>query len=423
MAYKSSRYNVVSKEVESSVLLYNTLSNNLVLLSSSEYSNVLSGVYSDISHGLGLIIEEGVDEKELYHSMLVNEVKNDKSLGVVIAPTLSCNYSCNYCYNGIDIKNERNSRVAKALEYIESKIDHVDTLELTWYGGEPFLKINEIVETSLLLQELCQKNGVIYKEHLLTNGSLMSLHHTEKLLKMSLEYVQVSIDWPVYSSQRHTRKQTSAQALDIALSNINNIDNDIPVYIRVNLFPNSFATIELLLLKIKRKVSREVNVYFHRIHDSNDVILNEKYRGNYDYNIHDYYKNLIKARALLRDYGFSCDPLPNKSSSIGCMAQTKNHITIGYEGEIRKCIREIIGEGASIEGNVSNGRAKFYQNSIFSVDDACLECQFVPLCHGGCPKEQFEHFDKKQERCTPWKFILESELNTLIDQMEINHEN
>ncbi len=48
------------------------------------------------------------------------------------------------------------------LNFIESQIGHLDSLNITWYGGEPLLELERILSLSKQMLRLCKKNNVRY---------------------------------------------------------------------------------------------------------------------------------------------------------------------------------------------------------------------------------------------------------------------
>lgn len=96
--------------------------------------------------------------------------QHDKSsLGVVVAPTLDCNFACPYCF-------EKNKRVNYMKPEVEQRLcnfiienSNDAPITLYWYGGEPLLAIESIRR---ILKEL---NGKIKIDNhvLISNGYLL----------------------------------------------------------------------------------------------------------------------------------------------------------------------------------------------------------------------------------------------------------
>lgn len=80
-----------------------------------------------------------------------------KTLSLTIAPTLECNFSCEYCFEShtknimsIEIQNEIYSWVKVAAQ------DKMN-VNITWYGGEPLLAKIIIFEMSENMIKICKK--------------------------------------------------------------------------------------------------------------------------------------------------------------------------------------------------------------------------------------------------------------------------
>jgi len=81
-------------------------------------------------------------------------------------------------------------------------------------------------------------------------------------------------------------------------------------------------------------------------------------------------------------------------------------MVIGPKSHLFKCYLDFDGEEEAI-GNVSQGidqkRLAQWSDYDFSKDQICRSCTFLPVCLGGCPKNEMTDADKSVI-CTPLKF-------------------
>jgi len=65
-------------------------------------------------------------------------------MSLIIAPTTGCNFECPYCFE--PKKNPRSvtkETIDKIIDYVNNQKE-IETVSLTWYGGEPLLMEAEI---------------------------------------------------------------------------------------------------------------------------------------------------------------------------------------------------------------------------------------------------------------------------------------
>ncbi|MDR0659938.1 MAG: 4Fe-4S cluster-binding domain-containing protein [Prevotellaceae bacterium] len=94
------------------------------------------------------------------------------NIALTVVPTQACNFKCTYCYESSRPNNYMNKEVAdKLVKYIASMSDRLDFLQISWYGGEPLLAINQIVS---LTKEFEKLNIKSYMASIVTNGYLLN---------------------------------------------------------------------------------------------------------------------------------------------------------------------------------------------------------------------------------------------------------
>ena len=181
--------------------------------------------------------------------------------------------------------------------------------------------------------------------------------------------------------------------------------------------PGFLADLPCTIDMIKDAIGTAVTVVLHSVLDSNDPSLNDRRSDDMKYeDIKGYYDDLYIARKALRASDFELKSYPGFSDAI-CMAQRSRSFILTPEGGIRKCIREVSGRGAQITDGVPNERAKFYNEVDAETSPVCLQCQYLPICHSGCPKDLHERPEDILRRCTPWKFLLQRELSDKLERL------
>ena len=157
---KSSIYNTfVPTKDKNFFIAYNTLSGSISLVDRDLKNALQTGqmptnpkLRTDLLKS-NLLVEDGVDEKKIYQ-YTHNKYKHDNNyLHFCLILSYDCNFRCPYCYQGsnkskIAISHETMQNV---LSFFQKTCEErkAKDLEITLYGGEPFLfpeKCREIVQ-------------------------------------------------------------------------------------------------------------------------------------------------------------------------------------------------------------------------------------------------------------------------------------
>ncbi len=129
----------------------------------------------DISKEEGFIVPSDIDETKLLELNYLNSQFNDEYLGIVIAPTMQCNFACPYCFEP-RIKDKMSMQTQRALiEFIEMHLKKgVKHIDVTWYGGEPLIYKDIIEKLTKQISKLTLQYNARYSAYIITNGYLIS---------------------------------------------------------------------------------------------------------------------------------------------------------------------------------------------------------------------------------------------------------
>lgn len=121
------------------------------------------------------------------------------------------------------------------LKFAEERMVLAKYLDITWYGGEPLLELNTIVDLSNRLIELSKRYNAVYSAGIITNGTLLT-KDVAKILRdqCKVSYCQVTLDGPAeIHDQRRVFSDGRASFITI-LNNIKDVSDIIDVNIRIN---------------------------------------------------------------------------------------------------------------------------------------------------------------------------------------------
>lgn len=157
------------------------------------------------------------------------------SLGLIIVPTLACNFKCPYCY---EINSASKSMNLSTMDQILRFVGYTGckTANLCWHGGEPLLAFDQM---HYLLNKLYDMQNLKIKTHsMVTNGFLLDSDKCKILGKFNIGHIQITIDGNRDFHNRSRRHKLGIPTFDKILGNIENVFTYIPschVTVRVNL--------------------------------------------------------------------------------------------------------------------------------------------------------------------------------------------
>ena len=203
----ASRFNVQVPLRGGKILVYNTASQALVCLSGQrarDYETLaatslpLTNAAAEEWRGVGIAVPREHDELLEARAMYARARSDNRKLQLVIAPTMACNFACDYCYQGLDKKQTRMDAAAQAriVDFVAKDYPNIQMLEVHWYGGEPLNDRGAVYSLSASLMALCQLNDIQYSASMVTNGYGLTGDVAAKLERLGVRWVQVTVDGP-----------------------------------------------------------------------------------------------------------------------------------------------------------------------------------------------------------------------------------
>ncbi|MCI0471073.1 MAG: radical SAM protein, partial [Candidatus Aminicenantes bacterium] len=244
-------------------LAFNSLKNGLAvfpgklveILQSFQPGDTLSlpeSTLADLKKG-GFICDDLYDE---YGMLLVRrhlqQYSGGETLGLTIAPTIFCNLSCSYCFESPQNKRMDAAVIAQIVEFVKKRITTgLKSLHIVLYGGEPLLCLDIIEELSTRLIELCDQEGVKYKAHIITNGTLFTRAAAEKLKSLKVTGAQITIDGDKEMHDARRPYRNGKGSFDRIFANIIDTAGIIPIDLRVNIDRQNVDTVLEFFKKIQ----------------------------------------------------------------------------------------------------------------------------------------------------------------------------
>ncbi len=423
---KQSRYNFFFELDNGQYLIYNALKNGLGLVDRSvveKIKSVKEGQKSDIDEGLlaelkkgGFLIDDDFDEYAVLTIRRHLQQYGSNGVSLTIAPTINCNFSCKYCFENPDKAIMDEKIEDKIVEYVKNELKSGKKyVSVTWYGGEPLLCLKNIESLSNKLIELCRKRRARYMADIITNGSLYTKDVAEKLKKLKIQSVQITLDGDKeMHDKRRPFKDRRRSSFDAIIKNLEETVGIIPVSLRINVDSENVDRAIDFVKELKSKPWFDPNYIFPyfgyvrkytascRCSEEECLLPGEFWRKSYE--LQEY---LVKEDIAVPEY-------PDISS--GCGATSIHSYVIGPKGELYKCWNHL-GEKSQIVGYIDknidlNPLYTQYLYESFENDEECKECKYLPICMGGCVDVMIKakRGEMPSKDCTKWKEYLEKQL-------------
>ncbi len=120
--------------------------------------------------------------------------RSAKHLNLIILPTEKCNFRCVYCYEDF-LKGKMPLEVVDSVKsFISSQVNEIGSLRIEFFGGEPLLAYDVIVEILQTAQRLTSAHRIGYGAAITTNGYLLDPKKFTNLVSYGLKKYQITFD-------------------------------------------------------------------------------------------------------------------------------------------------------------------------------------------------------------------------------------
>ena len=425
MESKSSSYNFIFplSEKLGSALLYNSRSNALLRI---------SGEVSDLMHNMvkkhsgvetlskelveelragGFLVDRGLDELNVLKVMDRRVRFNTSRYSITIAPTLACNFKCPYCYQN----NQSKTMTARVVKRLKKFVDHIvsDTrprhLSVSWYGGEPLLAKDLLIELQTYFHQQCLKNDIAYRSALVSNGYLLDAKTAKKLSETGNSFVQLTLDGTKEFHDSRRILKNGGPTFDQIYENMKASTQYFKkITLRVNIDRENLDAFEAIVTKLDEDgLIPKVQPYPGQVDALTDAcshitprcLTQEEFAG---------FEAEVGKKILENEKDFASYP----SLGNGCGGVCDNAVSIDPEGYLYKCWNDVGVKNAAV-GYLESMDSVDFNNNVFKwigydffEFEECRKCRFLPLCLADCPYEAIKN-KNVQKKCTSLKYNLE----------------
>ncbi len=370
-------------------------------------------LYEGLVHG-GFLVEDEVDELARVKTRSMRDRFRTDRLMLTIAPTLDCNFRCDYCYEEhLRVTMSRPVREA-LLEFVAQRVDGLRDLWVTWYGGEPLLPpaLEVVRALSRGFRELADRHGLGYGAELVTNGYLLDRSTMEELLGLGVERVQVTLDGPRDIHDRRRVHVDGTGTWDRILANLEQVADLAEIQLRINVDRrNAMACLDVVEELQRRGLERMVRPYLAQ------VTFDGAACGNVQeacYSSAEFARTEVEIYREAARRGLPLGRYPVRIPGAFCTADRALAWVVAPTGLLFKCWHEVtLAPGHSV-GSLLDGqgpRQRAVEERWLAWDAlekrGCRDCDILPLCLGGCPLEALEHPERERGSCERYRYNLD----------------
>lgn len=405
----------------------------------SDLPNSLKEAWDSLLDG-GIFVNADFDER----SRLKEEYKSGMEKGpfwVTVTTTLDCNMRCYYCYQKDDEMEHMSLDTCDSIiEWLKGRIsqNNFPRLYLDWYGGEPMLNQPVIERISKEIIPYCDDHGVIYKGSMICNGTNWPEDVHGFLDATRIYRVQFTLDGPekfhnkrrgIIASQKSPHREKS---YDEVMKTVSSVIEKAIVYLRINVDPNiGSGCLELIdefrergWFDPKYRFYPYVAVINPMTEHCGFIGESEKFKAFKE----EFVQIKKKFAEKLTEYSHGGKVFekimyyPNRRI-INCAAVNKNSAIFGPNGLMYKCgldvgdnfrAHDAVGQGeelfSNLETKLDSERWNKYDPFTHS---RCKECQYLPVCLGGCPRT---HMEGEEEKIKASSEFFEQSFGHMVQQ-------
>ena len=314
---------------------------------------------------------------------------NPSNLELILLPTEHCNFRCTYCYEDFKIGQMKPNTIEAIKKLIQARLPKLKRLQISWFGGEPLMTKNVMMEINGFAKNAAQTAGVRFSSSATTNAFGLNRDTFNALVDVDVRHYQISIDGDEDEHDK-TRKLISGrgtfQRIWDNLISLRSSKERFVILLRIHIHTENIASVKRLLPKIQHEFGADERF---------TVFL--KTVGNWggeSVKTMDLIKKpdeiMEELDTMLTDLGwFKNRPSPSangKATVKACYAAKPNSLVIRADGRLAKCTVAFNDERNNIghindDGTVviANEKMHSFMRGFKSMEEKELTCPMTNM--------------------------------------------
>lgn len=432
---QSSRYTILIHLRDGRALAYNGMSGAFALWTAEEladYERIRDGARTETVapervaalEGGGYIHRDDIDELAVLQSQYEGHRFRGDVMTLTIAPTLACNFGCDYCFQGQDKPVETMSAEVQdaVVSMVERAARNMKVVGVAWYGGEPLLRRNVIESLSDRIIEITGRHGIHYEASIVTNGYLLNAEAARSLRDRRVRQAQVTLDGAEahHDARRYllSRKSTFARIVE-NLRAVVDAAPELQLAVRVNIDDRNRDDIRGLIddmAAVGLGGRDNLKMYFAPVeaitegcHEIEASCMSKSAYGQ------------LEAELYRHGYERGLTQLPYPPRFHGtCAAVRPGGFVVLPNGDLHKCWDTVswpdrrVGTIFDLDALRENETLERWMGWTPFVNETCRNCKLLPNCAGACAyKFVYAGMTRGEAAvlpCPSWKYNIKERL-------------
>lgn len=340
----------------------------------------------------------------------------DHGLSLVIAPTLRCNFTCDYCYVDLNANKMKPEDRVKLGKFFYRKLPEGKSARIIWTGGDPSLAMDVVEDLSLRFLESCEIKKCSYSARLITNGYLLDDRMRAHLRASKVSSLQISLDGSQEFHDSVRCLPNSKPTYDAILRNVADSCDEFEVWLRINVDRRNYEKLPDLLDDLEaRGLAPKVFLGYGHVDNVNEN------SASYDescLSAREFADAEVALTRLATERGFRMGnrSIPSKPVSAFCGANAVNSYVVDSSVNLLKCyhdfgaadkhgIGRIADDGSELVTNPYN-LLKWLGWDPFEISE-CSQCKVLPICMGGCIHKIVNSGMNFEKGCLKMRFSMD----------------
>ena len=268
---------------------------------------------------------------------LVGRSLRPDSLHLVLLPTEACNFRCTYCYEDFALARMKPWVVRGVKNLIAARAPGLAVLHLAWFGGEPLLARDLVLELMQHALELARQHPRMQVvSDMTTNGWHLERPLFEQLLGLGVRRYQISFDGPRELHDRKRRLAGGGGTFDRIWSNMlamRAVEGEFEINVRVHVERGNAAALPAFLEQCREQFGSDRRFRLRlkalsRLGGPDDAALDVLQGEERE-------QTLARLQRLAE--GGAAAPAESVAEQPSCYASSGNSFIVRADGRLSKC--------------------------------------------------------------------------------------
>jgi uncharacterized protein len=365
----------------------------------------------------GYLVADNIDEIDDLQKRSQSLRYQGQAFMLTIAPTLACNFKCDYCFESQSRTHMTEETEKALLEFSEQHLRQAKKMIITWFGGEPTIQLKTIERLQLGLRLVADKHGVEAEPaSIITNGYLLDSRMAKHLKDIGIALAQITLDGPEEVHNKRRKLRDGRGTFKRIVDNICETADILQIAVRINIDRGNVESAYRVIEELdNRKVLSKVDAHFARVGSSGSSCADIRDRC---FNYEEFSKKLVILYQKLFNRGVHRVDYPQVHGGVFCGAVSDHSFVVSPTGDLFNCWEELSLDKEKSIGTVYNEQLESFQEKTlegyrdwnpFQMRN-CRDCDILPICMGGCPLHSLSSGNKDIGVCASWKFNLKEML-------------